>query len=217
MNVSINKDTKIYCSFSKTAGNKGCEFFNKAFAKYNIDALYKSFSINNINDAYKAALCLKFSGCAIAMPFKKQACELVSYKDESAELSKSVNTIIFDHNTDTSIGYNTDYYATGIILKPYIKTYKIINILGNGGLSTAVQAKCRNLGFEVNLITRENWNTIKNLKDSLIFNCTPFNNIEVKPNNVFIDCIIGTSTGDEFHKYQSHKQFTLYTDLIYEV
>ena len=58
---SINKDTKIYCSFSENAGNKGCQFFNPAFFKYNINAIYKSFSVNNIDNALNCAKFLKFN------------------------------------------------------------------------------------------------------------------------------------------------------------
>ena len=46
----INKDTEIYCSFSSNPGNNGCVFFNKVFKKKNIDAIYKSFYSNDIND-----------------------------------------------------------------------------------------------------------------------------------------------------------------------
>ena len=46
----INKDTKIYGSFSNNPGNNGCKFFNKKFQENNINAIYKSFYSNNIND-----------------------------------------------------------------------------------------------------------------------------------------------------------------------
>ena len=44
----INKDTKVYCSFAKTAGNLGCRLFNTAFNHHGINAIYKSFSVNDI-------------------------------------------------------------------------------------------------------------------------------------------------------------------------
>lgn len=213
---SINKDTKIYCSFSKNAGNKGCEFFNPAFYKYNINAIYKSFSVDNIDDALKCAKLFKINGCAISMPFKKRAYELVDEKDISAINSKSVNTIIFDYNSNKSIGYNTDYYATEHLLIYYIE-FKTIYILGNGGLSSAVKSKSEEMGFNVINITRKDWDRIKELKNSLIFNCTPVTNIILDKSNIFLDCIIGTFTGDLFHKHQSMKQFEIYTGIKYEV
>ena len=47
----INKDTEIYCSFAKTAGNTGCQMMNTAFYYYGLYKIYKSFSVNNIEDA----------------------------------------------------------------------------------------------------------------------------------------------------------------------
>ena len=38
----INKDTKIYCSFSSNPGNNGCIYFNTKFQQNNINAIYKS-------------------------------------------------------------------------------------------------------------------------------------------------------------------------------
>lgn len=216
MITSINKDTKIYCSFSKNAGNKGCEFFNPAFYKYNINAIYKSFSVDNIDNALNCAKFLKFQGCAIAMPFKKRAFDLVDQMDISAIKSNSVNTILFDYNLNKSIGYNTDYYATEKLLLNYIN-YKTIYILGNGGLSSAVKSKCIEMGFSIVNITRNEWNQIKELKNSLIMNCTPVSDILLDTSNIFIDCIIGTSTGDLFHRHQSRKQFEIYTGIKYEV
>lgn len=212
----INKDTKIYCSFSKNAGNKGCEFFNLAFIKYNINAIYKSFSINNIETALNSAKYLNFSGCAIAMPFKKIAFDLVDEKDISVLNSKSVNTIIFDYKLNKLIGYNTDYYAAGVLLTPYRKTFDVLYILGDGGLAAAVKAKANDLNFSIKLITRNNWETIYSLKNCLVFNCTPLK-IETDPSNIYIDCLIGTSSGDVFHYLQAKQQFLLYTNIIYEL
>ena len=39
----INKETKIYCSFSSNPGNNGCIFFNSEFKELNMNAIYKSF------------------------------------------------------------------------------------------------------------------------------------------------------------------------------
>lgn len=212
----INNATLLFGSFSKKAGNNGCIIFNKCFLYYNINAIYKSFSVDNIYDALNSAKFLKFSGCAISMPFKKIAFNLVNKKDISAIKSESVNTILFDYTSNESIGYNTDYYAAEKILENYVE-YKTIYILGNGGLSSAVNYKSKDMGFDTIIITRNEWNEIFKLKNSLIFNCTPVTNILLDTSNVFIDCVIGSSTGDLFHKYQSRKQFEIYTKIKYEV
>ena len=51
MNQWINKDTEIYCSFAKEAGNTGCQMMNTAFYYYGLNKVYKSFSVSNIKDA----------------------------------------------------------------------------------------------------------------------------------------------------------------------
>jgi len=213
---SIDKNTKIFCSFSEVAGNKGCQFFNSAFNKYNINAIYKSFSIDNIENGLKCAKYLRFSGCAISMPFKIRAFDLIDEKDISAIQSNSVNTVILDYAKNKLIGYNTDYYASEQILKKYIN-YKTIYILGNGGLAHAVKAKAKEMNFNIINITRKEWNKINKLKNTLIFNCTPVNNFTIDKSNIFIDCIIGTLTGDLFHTYQASKQFEIYTGIKYEI
>lgn len=216
MITSINKDTKIYCSFSKNAGNKGCEFFNQAFLKYKVDAIYKSFSVDNIEIALNCAKFLKFYGCGISMPFKIQAFNLIDQKDISAIKCKSINTILFNQESNKLIGYNTDFYATQKILQNHI-THDVIYILGNGGLSLSVKAQAQEMGFHTIVITRKEWNILNTLKNSLVINCTPLINILLHQSNIFIDCVIGTKTGDLFHKYQSQKQFEIYTGIKYEL
>ena len=46
----INKDTEIYCSFSSNPGNNGCNFFNDKFVSNNINAIYKSFYSEDIDN-----------------------------------------------------------------------------------------------------------------------------------------------------------------------
>ncbi len=212
MSVSINKDTKIYGSFSKTAGNKGCEFFNKTFSDHKVNAIYKSFSVDNIHAAVDGAIALKFSGFAVSMPYKQRMYDLVSITDSSAEKSKSVNTVILDHNKNKLTGYSTDYHGALKLLYPYRNDYNEIYILGNGGLSGAVQAAAKDLNFNVKVITRKDWSQINELKNVLIYNCTPLS-LKLNLSNCYIDCLIGTGTGDLLHKYQSHKQFELYTGI----
>lgn len=119
--MNINKDTKIFGSFSLNAGNNGNIFFNYNFKNLGINAIYKSFSITNIEDAIKAAKCLNFSGFAISMPFKKDVINFVDdISDEVKEIGAS-NTII--NNNGRLIAYNTDYIGVREIVKNKMKEY----------------------------------------------------------------------------------------------
>ena len=105
----LNKDTEIYCSFAKNAGNTGCQMMNTAFYYYGLNKIYKSFSIDNIGNAVDAVRTLDIKGFAITMPFKTQ---VLDYVDEIPYAIKDIgaaNTVI--NNGGYLIAYNTDYLA----------------------------------------------------------------------------------------------------------
>ena len=79
--MQINKDTKIYGSFSSNPGNNGCVFFNRKFQENNINAIYKSFYSDNLLKSIDAVKSLNFSGFALSMPFK---IEILNYADNIA-------------------------------------------------------------------------------------------------------------------------------------
>ena len=81
----INKDTEIYCSFAKEAGNTGCRMMNTAFYFYGLNKIYKSFSVDNIEEAVNAVKTLNIKGFAITMPFKTQVLEYVDEMDRYVE------------------------------------------------------------------------------------------------------------------------------------
>jgi len=208
----INKDTLIFCSFAKEAGNTGCIFFNNAFAKYNLNAIYKSFSVYNIEDAIKAARTLNFRGFAITMPFKIEALKYVDELDEKVEDIGAINTVI---NTNGTLkAYNTDYIAARIMLQRYYNMPLVI--LGNGGYAAAVRHAAITNNTFFNVITRKNWKEIIDIKNSVIYNCTPVSDIKVHESNTFIDCLITSETGKELSEIQASYQFELYRQAINE-
>tara|TARA_Y100001963_G_scaffold156207_1_gene249235 strand:+ start:743 stop:1384 length:642 start_codon:yes stop_codon:yes gene_type:complete len=209
----INKDTEIYCSFAKEAGNTGCQMMNTAFHYHGLNKIYKSFSIDNIEDAVKSVRTLNIKGFAITMPYKK---EVLKYVDELSETVKDIgaaNTVINDDGYLRA--YNTDYYAAREVLDECLGVD--LYILGNGGYSKAVQQAAKDLGYKPNIITRNNWSQIKDIKDSIIYNCTPVENIEVDKSNDFIDCIVTTKTGKRLATIQASHQFFLYTGLEFPI
>lgn len=212
--MRIDKDTLIYGSFAKEAGNNGCIMFNAAFDYYRLNAIYRSFSVDNIEEAIKSARTLKFSGFAITMPFKK---EVLKYVDEFGDEVKkigSANTIV--NNEGVLKAYNTDYLAAKEILSEYENNRNLF-IIGNGGYSAAVQYAAWELKRDYNIIHRFNWGRLSNIENSIIYNCTPVENIKVKDNNNFIDCIVSTKTGKKLSIIQASHQFKLYTGLDFPI
>ena len=153
----IDKNTEIYCSFSSNPGNNGCVFFNKAFKKKNINAIYKSFYSNDIYESIKAVKSLGIKGFAVSMPFKIKIIEYLDKLDSSVLTIGAVNTVINDNGS--LIGYNTDYLAAKELLDECLGVD--LYILGNGGYSRAVKQGAEELGYHPNIITRKNWDSIK--------------------------------------------------------
>ena len=86
----INKDTEIYCSFAKEAGNTGCQMMNTAFYYYGLNKIYKSFSVDSIEDAVHSVKTLGIKGFAITMPYKIDVLNYVDKLDISASETKKV-------------------------------------------------------------------------------------------------------------------------------
>ena len=205
----INKDTEIYCSFAKTAGNTGCQMMNTSFYYYGLNKIYKSFSVSNIEEAVNAVKALNIKGFAITMPYKTQVLDFVDKCDDDVKQIGAANTVLNDNGILTA--YNTDYLAARTFLDKSLGLD--LYILGNGGYSKAVQQAAKSLGYDYTLVTKENWDIISSIGvNVIVYNCTPVENIKVNTSQ-FIDCIVTTKTGRELASIQASHQFKLYTGL----
>ena len=209
----INKDTQLFGSFSKKSGNVGCKFFNSKFKQDNINAIYKSFSVDSIEDAINSAKCLKFFGFAVSMPYKNEIIKFLDIKDDIVIKTDSCNTVLLKEGK--LYGYNTDFLS----INSYINEFIInkfdnleIYILGNGSYSKNVQICCQELKIKFYIITRNNWDSIAKIENSIIFNCTPLENIIFSSSNQFINCINTSNTGSILAKRQAELQYLLYTN-----
>ena len=199
----INKDTKIYCSFSSNPGNNGCIYFNTKFQQNNINAIYKSFYSDNIQKSIEAIKTLDISGFAVSMPFKIEVLKYVNEIDLAAQEIGAANTII--NKNGYLKAYNTDWVG---VRKFLLDSPKFLIILGNGGFSKAVQYACNSLNINYQVITRNNWDKVPNLEGN-IFNATP---IEVQVKGNLIDGRPFTPTGKMIAELQAEEQFKLYTN-----
>ena len=207
----INKDTEIYCSFAETAGNTGCQTMNTAFYYYGLNKIYKSFSVKSIEDAVNAVKTLDIKGFAITMPYK---IDVLTYVDDMSDDVKEIgaaNTVL-NFNGGFLHAYNTDVYSA----KTYLSNYDIkkkLCIVGNGGYSKAVEWSAKQHKFDIEIITRDTWNEIYDIRNSIIYNCTPVDITHmIHDSNDFINCLVKSKTGKELARLQASKQFELYTD-----
>jgi shikimate dehydrogenase len=203
----INNNTKIYGSFSTNPGNNGCLFFNQAFERYGVNAIYKSFYSDNIELSVNSCKHLGFSGFAVSSPHKIKIIEFLDEFDESVLNIGSCNTVLIK---DGKLhGYNTDWVGVNKFLPNEVD---FLTILGNGGFSKAIQYVCklRNVGYDV--IERNRWDEIYKI-DGYLFNATP---IDVETNMVLFDGRTTHNNGLEIAKHQAIEQFKIYTGIEYE-
>lgn len=205
--MSITRDTTICCSFSKSKGKFGVRFFNHAFRAAGLDWVYLPFAINEIIYGLMAMDTLDIRGAGVSMPFKVDVLRYVTEASVEAERIQAANTIV--RTQQGVVAHNTDWRAARTLLGRAGR--KKVVVLGNGGYSRAVVFAAQTLGMDARAITRNTWDEIADLRDELVFNCTPVENISVHPSCEFIDCIVGTKTGDELAYLQACEQFKLYT------
>jgi len=200
----IDKDTKIFCSFSINPGHNGCVFFNEKFKQNNVNALYKSFFSDNIKKSVEAVKTLGISGFAVSMPFKIEILNYVDQVDEIAQTIGSCNTVI--NKGGKLIAYNTDWIG----IENYLLQTKIpssVLLAGNGGFSRAAQFTFDKMKIPFDIITRKNWSDLQN-SDRTIFNATP---IKIDNKNNLIDARPTEYEGKIIARLQAEEQFKLYT------
>jgi shikimate 5-dehydrogenase len=182
---------------------------NTAFYYYGLNKIYKSFSVDNIEDAIKSVLTLDIKGFAVTMPYKVKVLRYVHDKKDSVREIGSANTVLNTNGRLTA--YNTDSYAATIFLDGYDNRKKLY-IVGDGGYARAVTWAAEDCRFHVESVTRENWNELYDIRDSVVYNCTPVDITDmIHKSNDFINCLVETETGKKLARLQASKQFELYT------
>lgn len=167
---------EIDYSFSKA-------YFNKKFEKFNIDAQYENFDMDNILKIKSILHKEKnLKGLNVTTPYKQDVIDFIDIIDDNAKAIGAVNTIKLKDNK--LFGYNTDVYGFVKSLFPLLeKHHQKAIVLGTGGASRAI---CHGLtSFDISYLIVSRNPTMKNHisyedldKDimeshKLIINCTP--------------------------------------------
>lgn len=206
MKMIIDKDTKIFGSFSNKPGNNGTKFFNQAFEKFKINAIYKSFYSEDIQASVKAAIHLKFGGFAVSAPHKIKIVELLDEFDESVLKIGACNTVVVKENKLQ--GFNTDWVGVDKFLP---KEIEFLTIIGDGGFGRAVEYVCKKRNIDYRIISRKNWDDLSKV-NGYVFNATPIY-VEIAAN--VIEGRTDFESGLEISKLQAIEQFKIYTGLDY--
>jgi len=140
-------------SFSK-------DFFNRKFKSEEIEAEYINFQIENVKELKNVlkenpSLC----GLNVTLPYKTQVIPLLDEIDKDARLIGAVNVIKFIKGRFKKLklkGYNSDITGFKESIEPLLdkKIHQKALILGTGGASKAVYHGLKQLGIEVQFVSR---------------------------------------------------------------
>jgi shikimate 5-dehydrogenase len=203
----INKDTKIYGSFSENPGNNGCTFFNSKFKEHNINAIYKSFYSNDIQKSVESAKNLGFSGFAVSAPHKIKLMEYLDEYDTSTNDIGASNTVVIKDGV--LYGYNTDWVG---VYRFFLNSgIEHINIIGYGGFGKAVAYALNKLNITFSLLLRQDVKNIDDVSGQYFINATPSEFVSDK--NKIIDARPFTDDGRIIADLQAREQFNLYTGI----
>ena len=137
-------------SFSK-------RFFTEKFENEQINAIYESYPIDNIQKLTKIIASVELSGLNVTIPYKEQVIPFLDELNKDAAEIGAVNVIKFirSNNTLTLKGFNTDAIGFENSIRPLLKPHhsKAL-ILGTGGASKAIKFVLQKLGIETVYVSR---------------------------------------------------------------
>lgn len=195
----INEDTRIFAVLGDPIGHSlSPHVHNAAFRAKNLNAVYVPFRVprTDIESALDGMRKVPFYGYSITIPHKEAVFNLTTFREEQAQRTKALNTLI-PKADGTLSGYNTDCDAALTALREVMADMeggsslsgRSVLILGAGGVARAIArglqqsgalliitnrtaAKAHALADELNCRTVD-W-TARNATSAEIFiNCTP--------------------------------------------
>lgn len=171
--MKIDKDTAIFASFSANPGNLGCKRFNHAFEINGINAIYKSFKVDEIGEAFAAAKTLGIKGFAISAPFKTDARK---YCGASLPSVNSINTAVWLSSFLGWQGFNTDILGVYDFFnwngnRDFLNTNDIY-IIGMGAFAKSIATVLNKLGTQPVFVSSRG-HFPKFPKGSLVINASP--------------------------------------------
>jgi shikimate dehydrogenase len=126
--------------------------------EHNLDAAYVPLAIrpDEFADAFKALPKLGFRGLNVTLPHKEAAFRLVDARDDAAEATGAVNTVVFEGGR--ALGRNTDVFGFAESLREggisSLASQSVV-VLGAGGAARGVVAGLFSLGAKhVHLVNR---------------------------------------------------------------
>ena len=136
-----------YGIIGKPLGHSYSErYFTELFAREGIDAQYKPYPIDHIEEVRE--LLKQLDGFNVTYPYKEAILPYLSEIDSVAQEIGAVNVVCHGK------GYNTDWIGFRDSLAPLINPGERALLLGTGGVSKAIQYALTEMGVGWTLVSR---------------------------------------------------------------
>ena len=136
-----------YGIIGKPLGHSYSErYFTELFARERIDAQYKPYPIDHIEEVRE--LLKQLDGFNVTYPYKEAILPYLSEIDSVAQEIGAVNVVCHGK------GYNTDWIGFRDSLAPLVHSGEKALLLGTGGVSKAIQYALTEMGVGWTLVSR---------------------------------------------------------------
>ena len=136
-----------YGIIGKPLGHSYSErYFTELFARERIDAQYKPYPIDHIEEVRE--LLKQLDGFNVTYPYKEAILPYLSEIDSVAQEIGAVNVVCHGK------GYNTDWIGFRDSLAPLVRSGEKALLLGTGGVSKAIQYALKEMGVGWTLVSR---------------------------------------------------------------
>ncbi len=136
------------------------DYFNQKFIAEGIDAAYINFDIEDVNKLMEIISEFpNLDGLNVTSPYKETVIPLLDSLDEEARETGAVNVIRFIRDSRGNLrdlrGYNTDVRGFRDTMPPLLNDVRTsAMVLGTGGGGKAVAVALRQLGVDVQFVSR---------------------------------------------------------------
>jgi shikimate dehydrogenase len=137
-----------YGIIGKPLGHSYSErYFTELFAREGIDAQYKPYPIDHIEEVRE--LLKQLDGFNVTYPYKETILPYLSEIDSIAQEIGAVNVVCHGK------GHNTDWIGFRNSLAPLVHSGEKALLLGTGGVSKAIQYALKEMGVEWTVVGRQ--------------------------------------------------------------
>ena len=144
-----------YGIIGKPLGHSYSEgYFTELFAREGIDAQYKPYPIDHIEEVRE--LLEQLDGFNVTYPYKEAILPYLSDIDKVAKAIGAVNVV------HQGKGYNTDWIGFRDSIAPLIRKGERALLLGTGGVSKAIQYAMREMGVAYSVVSRQRSCSLEN-------------------------------------------------------